>query len=197
MCMHTQSLQSCPTLWDPIDCSPPVHGIFQARILEWVAVFFFRGSSPSRDQTHVSCSGRRILLPLAPPGSRRSHKVVVLVSEVAQLCPTLCDPKDCSLPGSSVHGILQARILEWVAISLSRGSSPPRDRTQVSHIAGRRFNLWTKGVFDSCDPMDCGPPGSSDHRVLQEYWSELPFPAPGNLPNPGIELGSPPWQADS
>ena len=45
--------------------------------------------------------------------------------------------------------------------------------------------------------MDCGPPGSSDHRVLQEYWSELPFPAPGNLPNPGIELGSPPWQADS
>ena len=45
--------------------------------------------------------------------------------------------------GSSVHGILQARILEWVAISLSRGSSRPRDRTQISHIAGRRFNLCT------------------------------------------------------
>ena len=48
-------------------------------------------------------------------------------SEVAQLCPTLCDPVDCSLPGSSVHGILQARVLEWVAISFSRGSSLPRD----------------------------------------------------------------------
>ena len=48
----------------------------------------------------------------------------------------------CSLPGFSVHGILQARILEWVTISFSRASSRPRDRTQVSHIGGRRFNLW-------------------------------------------------------
>ena len=63
-------------------------------------------------------------------------------SEVAQSCPTLCDPMDCSPPGSSVHGILQARVLEWVAISFSRGSSWLRDWTQVSHIAGRRFNLW-------------------------------------------------------
>ena len=63
-------------------------------------------------------------------------------SEVTQSCPTLFDPMDCSLPGSSVHGILQARILEWVAISFSRGSSWPRDQAQVSHIAGRRFNLW-------------------------------------------------------
>ena len=49
---------------------------------------------------------------------------------------------DCSLPGSSLHGILQARVLECVAISFSRGSSQPRDRTLVSHIPGRRFNLW-------------------------------------------------------
>ena len=56
--------------------------------------------------------------------------------------PGLCDPMDCSPPGSSVHGILQARILEWVAISFSRESSRPRDRTQISRIAGRRFNLW-------------------------------------------------------
>ena len=62
-------------------------------------------------------------------------------SEVAQSCPTLCDPVDCSPPRSSVHGVLQARILEWVAISFSSGSSRPRDRTQVSCIAGRRFNL--------------------------------------------------------
>ena len=60
---------------------------------------------------------------------------------VAQLFPTLCDPTDCSPPGSSVHGILQARILEWVAMPSSRGSSQPRDRTQVSRIAGRFFTI--------------------------------------------------------
>ena len=50
-----------------------------------------------------------------------------------------CDPMDCSLPGSSIHGIFQARVLKWVATSFSRGSSRPRHRTQVSHIAGRRL----------------------------------------------------------
>ena len=63
-------------------------------------------------------------------------------SEVAQSCLTLCDPVDWSPPGSSVHGVLQARILEWVAISFSKGSSQPRNRSHVSHGAGRRFNLW-------------------------------------------------------
>ena len=63
-------------------------------------------------------------------------------SEVTQSCPTLCDPMDCSPTGSSVHGILQARILEWGAISFSRGSSQPRDWTRVSHITGRHYNLW-------------------------------------------------------
>ena len=62
--------------------------------------------------------------------------------EVTQSYLTLCDPRGCSLPVSSVHGIFQARVLEWVAISFSRGSSWPRDRTQVSHIAGRRFIVW-------------------------------------------------------
>ena len=62
--------------------------------------------------------------------------------EVTQSCLTLWGPVDCSLPGSSVHGILQARILEWVAISFPRGSSRPRDPTWVSHIGGRCFNLW-------------------------------------------------------
>ena len=60
----------------------------------------------------------------------------------AQACPTLCDPVDCNLPGSSIHGILQARVLEWGAISFSRGSSWPRDWTRVSRLAGRCFNLW-------------------------------------------------------
>ena len=67
-------------------------------------------------------------------------------SEFTQLCPTHCDPMDSSLPGSSIHGIFQARILEWVAISFSRGSSPPRDLTQVSRTAGRLFtNLSYQG----------------------------------------------------
>ena len=56
-------------------------------------------------------------------------------------CPTLCDPMDCSLPDFSVHGIFQTRVLEWVVISFSRGSSRPRDRTQVSCIVGRHFTL--------------------------------------------------------
>ena len=68
-------------------------------------------------------------------------------SEVTQLCPTLCDPVDCSPSGSSIHGILQARILEWVAISFSNGSSRPRDQTQVSRIAGRCFNLWATSII--------------------------------------------------
>ena len=69
---------------------------------------------------------------------RERFEVKVLV---AQSCRTLYDPMDCSLPGFSVHGILQVRILEWVAIPFSRGSSPNRDRTQVSHIAGRFFTV--------------------------------------------------------
>ena len=62
-------------------------------------------------------------------------------SEVAQSCPTLCDPMDSSPPGSTVHGIFQARILEWATISFSRGSSQPRDQTQVSRTTGRRFTI--------------------------------------------------------
>ena len=71
-------------------------------------------------------------LPSKPPKKKKKK-------EVAQLCPTLCDPTDCSLPGSSIHGIFQARVLEWVAVSFSRESSQSRDLTQVSCIAGRRF----------------------------------------------------------
>ena len=68
-------------------------------------------------------------------------------SEVAQLCPTLCYPMEYGIPGSTVHGILQARILEWAAISFSRGSSQPRDRTWVFCIADRRFTVWATRVI--------------------------------------------------
>ena len=70
-----------------------------------------------------------------------------------QLCPTLCNPMDCSPPGSSVHGILQARILEWVAISSSRGSSPPgiKPASLMSHASASRFfttsATWEAHIF--------------------------------------------------
>ena len=67
--------------------------------------------------------------------------MVISESEVIQSCPTLHDPMDCSLPGSSILGIFQARILDWVAISFSRGSYWLRNQTQVSRIAGRLFTI--------------------------------------------------------
>jgi len=68
--------------------------------------------------------------------------VCVCLCSVAQLCPTLCKPMDCSLPGSSIHGILPARTLEWVAISYSRRSSQLKDQTHISYIS-----CITGGVF--------------------------------------------------
>ena len=69
------------------------------------------------------------------------HIHVKVKVSVTQLCLTLCNPTDSCLLGSSVHGILQARILDWVAVFFSRGSSQPSDQTQVSYIAGRFFTL--------------------------------------------------------
>ena len=72
------------------------------------------------------------------------HYATILLL-VTKSCLTLCNPMDYSPQGSSVPGISQARILEWVAIPFTRGSSQPRDRTQVSHIAGRYFTSWATG----------------------------------------------------
>ena len=76
-------------------------------------------------------------------------KAKVLVN---QSCQTLCNPMDHSPPGSSVHGILQAKTLEWVAIPLSRGSSQPRDQTWVACTAGRFFTIWAtrEALFTPC-----------------------------------------------
>ena len=85
------------------------------------------------------------ILPGISPLIQPQSKMTMEAKEkmlVAQLCLTLCHPMDCSPPGSSVHGILQARILEWVAISFSGGSSQSRDWTWVSSIAGRFFTIW-------------------------------------------------------
>ena len=72
-------------------------------------------------------------------------------SESAQSCLTLCNPMDGSLPGSTVHGIFQARILKWASISFSRGSSQPRDQTWVSYIADRHFTVWADSMLKSRD----------------------------------------------
>ena len=95
-------------------------------------------------------------------------------SEVAQLCPTLCYPMNRSQPGFSIHGTFQAWVLEWVAISFSRGCSRPRDWTRVSRIAGRHFTIWatrespeaTKAYYkvDRCL-------GKASQRKWQSGWS--------------------------
>ena len=89
---------------------------------------------------------------------------------VTHSCPTLCDPTDSSLPGSSVHGILQARIPEWIAVLSSRGSSQPRDQTQVSLIAGRFFTIWAT-------------------RETQEYWRGSLSLFQGNFPIQELNWG--------
>ena len=78
--------------------------------------------------------------------------------KVAQSCPTFCDSMDCSLPGFSVHGILQGKILEWVAVSFSRGSSQPRDQTQVSRIADGFFTIWATKEAHSPKRVNKLPP---------------------------------------
>ena len=105
-----------------------------------------------------------------------------------QSCLTLCNPMDYSPPGSCVHGLLQARILEWVAISFSRGSSQPRDRTQVSRIGGRRFNLWDTylslsgrhklGI--SCEPHDIYKESAGNAGVLGSIPESGRSPGEGN-----------------
>ena len=132
VCICVLVAQSCLSLCDLLDCSWPgssVPGIFQARILDWVAIPFSRRSSQPRDETQVSCIAGRFFtiwaIREAPYMFTRSE------SESRSVCLPLCDPMDYT-----VHGIFQARILERVAFPFSRGSSQPRDQTQVSHIAG-------------------------------------------------------------
>ena len=115
------------------------------RVWQPTSVLFFFFSTPVflTGEFH----GQRSLAGYSLWGHKESdtteHPWMVLLSVlVAESCLTLCDSMDCRLPGSSVHGILHVRILEWVAISFSRGSTQPRDQTQVSHIAGILFVVW-------------------------------------------------------
>ena len=138
-------------------------------------------------------------------------------SEVAQLCRTIWYPVEYSPPGSSVHGIFQARILEWIAIFFSRGSSQPRDQTLIS--LGARVPLkYHQTCFWNGDDLhfyciykimlllfsrqvmsnSLQPPWTVARQTplsmgfpRQEYWSGLPFSSLGDLPNPGIKPLSP------
>ena len=97
---------------------------------------FFQERSESSYYPSVSCHKSLLLT------SHPSPSIPLQCVLVTQSCPTLCEPLDCGPPGSSVHGILQARVIEWVAISSSMGSSWLRAQTQVSCIAGRFFTIW-------------------------------------------------------
>ena len=137
---ESEVAQSCPTLCDPMDCSllgSSVHEILQAKILECVATSFSNSTyaaaaAAAKSLQVVSNSVQphirqptRLPRPWDSPGKNTGVGCPCLLqcmkvkSEVAQSCPTLSDPMDCSPPGSSAHGIFQARVLEWGAIAFS------------------------------------------------------------------------------
>ena len=138
--------QSCPILCNPMDYT--VHGILQATILEWAAFPFSRASSQPRDWTqskssHFYWKGFQ--------NSKRWNNFTEVVSltnasESASVSRSVASdslwPMDCNPQSSPVHEILQTRILGWVAIPFSRGSSQPRVQTWVFCIAGRFFTIW-------------------------------------------------------
>ena len=122
----------------------------------------------------------RLLCPWDSPGTNTGVGCHFLLqcmkvrseSEFAQSCLTLSNPIDCSLPGSSVHGIFQAGVLEWGAIAFSK--------KLLSHV-----QLFVTPWIVACQaPLSMG-------FSRQEYWSGLPFPSPRDLRNPGIEPRSP------
>ena len=100
---------------------------------------------------------------------------------VSQSCLTVCHPMDFSLPGSSIHGVFQARILEWFAISFSRGFSQSRDWTRISYTAGRLFTVWAtreaRSESESCSDLS----GSLRLHGLYSPWDS---------PGQNTEVGS-------
>ena len=145
----SMSLQLCPILCDPVDSSPPgsiIPGILQARTLEWVAISF---SNAWKWKVKVKSF------------------IAAAAAKSLQPCPTLCDPIESSPPGSAVPGILQARTLEWVAISFSNAW---QWKVKVKSLSPVRLleTPWT-AAYQAPPPM-----GFS----RQEYWSGVPLPSP-------------------
>ena len=127
VCPSTSPLNS--PMW-PVPTRLPCPWDFPGKNTGVGCHFLLQGIFLTRDQTRVSCIDRRVVYHECHLGTPIFSMRVKSESEVTQSCPTLCDPMDCSLPGSSLHEILKARVLEWVAISFFRGSSPTRDRTR-------------------------------------------------------------------
>ena len=165
---QTLSVWACSVKSDfcnPMDWGQPassVHRISQTRILEWAAITFSRRIFLTQGVNLCLLHWQVDFLPLSHPDIFGKlfefYMMYTLKVLVAQPCLTLCDPMDCSLPGSSVYGILQARILKWGAILFSMGSSRPRDRTRVSCIAGRFFTFWAtrESKLEDCNVTeDC------------------------------------------
>ena len=124
-------------------------GFSWQKILEWVAMLSFKGSFEPRGPTWVSCisciAGSWFFfffffLPLSHWGSPFLNSVS---AKSLQSCPTLCDPVDSSPPSSSAHGILQVRILKWVAMPSFRGSFRPRDWTHLSYVSCTKSGFFT------------------------------------------------------
>ena len=130
VCVCVLVAQLCSTLCDPMDCGLPgssVHGILQVRILEPVAIFFSReGIFLTQESNLDLLHCKQILYCLSHQGS----PAAAAAAKSLQSCPTLCDPIDSSPPSSAVPGILQARTLEWVAISFSK----KRDEKDSYHL---------------------------------------------------------------
>ena len=141
-------LQSCPAICDPINHSPPgssVHGILQARILEWVASAFLQGIFPTQGSNTClfmsSALAGQFTVHKMNPIDIDPHKQVFLSGCVcvcvcvccgAQSYLALCNPMDCGLPDSSVPGFFLGKNAGWVAISYSRGCSQPGDQIHIS-----------------------------------------------------------------
>ena len=155
---------SCVWLFcNPMDCSPPgfsVHGISQARILEWVVMPSSRGSSWTWDRTRVSCISYTV---------DRFFTTATAAAKSLQSCPTLCDPIDGSPPGSPVPGIVQARILDWVAISFSNAW---KWKVKVKFLS----RVWLSATQWTTAYQ--APPSMGFSR--QESWSGVPLPSPKN-----------------
>ena len=114
------------------------------------------------------------------------YEMKTFVSVTVKLCPTLCDPMDCSLPGFSVHGTFQTRILEWVAISFSRGSSQPRDQTRVSRIVGSCFTVASiNSAFNLLIIFLALP--SVLEKEMATHSSILAWKIPGGLQSMGLQ----------
>ena len=131
--------------------------------------------------------------------------------EVAQSCPTLCGHRDCSLPGSSVYGIFQERILLGVAISFSRGSSPARDWNRVSCIVGRRFTVWVtvflvfpnfglprwhSGKESTCQWTRCRFNPWARKTPWKRKWQSNPVFVPGKFHGQRSLVGYRPWGSE-